>query len=201
MSTQRYHFLTVVGRAGRDVEETADALLATRVEDRPRGYKYTDFTKAAHVRIERLCLSLLDVADDLPVLHHATYVDGWAMGSYALRDLPSADGRERYINLMNVGLAWMPGSHAEVVLAWCARQRRRSARHDRRWWGQYADALATAFHAGAAFDVPYTVVVIAECLGCSRLDADVFETAKKPLPPKAQEQWGRTWGRDIGDEP
>jgi hypothetical protein len=180
VSTQRYHFLTIVGRAARDVETACEAVLARRVDDHLHGVGGTDYGPADHARLERICLSLLDAADELPVLHHATCLDGWAMGNRALTLLPWPDGRSRAALGLNYGLAIYPSRQAPALLAATARAHRRAAR--RGDVALYESNIALAIAAARMFKVNYLVAVVANCLGPSRLDADVQISAKAPLP-------------------
>lgn len=182
MSTQRFHFLTIVGRAASDVEAVGESLLAARVEDHPGGVGGTDYRRAAHARIERVCASLLAAADALPVLHHATQIDGWATGNHALARLPWPDGRVRAVMGLNYGFAFYPRSAAAAVYAGATRARRAAARRGRRLDSWYEDAVATAVASGQVFGVHFLVVAVAECLGGSRLDAEVYASTTAIIP-------------------
>jgi hypothetical protein len=176
MSTQRYHFLTIVGRSARELEAACEAILARRPAGAARGngmWLFNDYTPAVQVRIDGLCQSLIDAADALPVVHHATHVDGWAAGNHGLMSLPWPDGRSRAIGTMGLGVAIYPAPQADAFLKQAAKARRRGARKASGFWAWYPNAVATALEAGRTFKLDYTVAVVTECLGGSREDYEI----------------------------
>jgi hypothetical protein len=182
MSTQRFHFLTIIGRAAAEVEAACDSLLALRVPDHPRGVGGTDYGPAALARVEGFCKSLLHAADALPVLHHATHIDGWATGNWGLTRLPWPDRRVRAALGLNYGVACYPSRQAPALRAAAARARRRAARRARTFDSWYEDAVTLAIDTGVHFRFDYLVVAVAECLGGSREDYEIEASLKVPLP-------------------
>lgn len=183
MSTQRFHFMTILGRAGKDVEAAVDDLVKQRVPNNPR-FGHEDFGKPARQRILQLCRALTDAADAWPVLHHATFIDGWATGSLGVMQFALPGGRNRWAIGLNDAIAYYPSKHAAFFLAEAAKAKRRAVRRRRPWWdAKYADALTTAIHAGQAFlRTPFTVAVVARCIDSSRADAHVKIATKMTIP-------------------
>jgi hypothetical protein len=182
MSTQRYHFLTIVGRAGDDVVQTCEAILNRRKPDNANGFGGSDYSRAVDTRIERLCKSILAVADWLPVLHYATMVDGYGMGTHVLGNFPRMDGRQHAVHWLNYGIAFYPKSQAAGLLKDIAKARRRSTPGHQAYNTQYGHAIRIALEAGLFWKQPFVVVVITECLGASRLDADVQPSGEAGIP-------------------
>lgn len=206
MSTERFHFLTILGQAAGEVEAACEAVLACRVEDHPWLPGGGNYGPVAHRRLERLCQSLLASADSLPVLHHATHVYGWALGNHALARLPWPDGRVRAVLGLNLGVAFYPSRQADGLLAEAAKARRSAARAGRRLDSWYEDGVSTAIAAGQIYPIEYMVAVVAECVGASLLDDDVHRSAHASIPgiprdhvrigkAKAARRSGRSAGR------
>ena len=184
MSTQRYHFLTILGRSARELEAACESILARRpagAAPSAAGRLFRDYTPAIQARIDGLCQSLIDAADALPVVHHATHVDGWAMGNLGLLGLPWPDGRNRAIGTVGTGVAIYPASQAEALLAEAAK-RRRAARRKGAFGAWYENGVATAIEAGQAFGSDYLAAVVTECLGGSREDAEIAASRAALIP-------------------
>jgi hypothetical protein len=194
MSTQRYHFLTIVGRSARELEATCEAILARQPAEASRPPAaaatrdvFNDHTPAVQARIERLCRSLIDAADALPVVHHATHVDGWTMGNYGLVTLDWPDGRRRAVATMGQGVAIYPRRQDEWFLTQAAKVRRRASRPVG-LWGWYPTALTTALQAGRFFKngryfkLNYVVAVVTECLGATREDYEIVASKSTLIP-------------------
>lgn len=183
MSTQRYHFLTLIGRSAVDLEAACESILAYRGDKQdPFGGVFNDYSPAVQARIDALCRCLIDAADTLPVVHHATQVDGWAKSNYALSRFPWPDGRNRAIGTMFDGVAFYPMRQATALLAQAAKARRRAVRRGRRFESSYEDAIATAIEAGISYKFDYAVAVVTECLGPSREDSQIAASQATTIP-------------------
>jgi hypothetical protein len=207
VSTERYHFLTIVGRSAWELEAACEAILARRPADArsaATGDVFKDYTPAVQARIDRLCRSLVDSADALPVVHHATHVDGWAMGHYGLLTLDWPDGHRHAVATMGLGVAIYSARHADWFLAQAAKARRRASRPVG-FWGWYPTAVTTAFEAGRFFKkgryfkLDYVVAVVAECLGGSREDYEIAASKSTLIPGIRPGRGDPTLTREYAD--
>jgi hypothetical protein len=169
------------------LEAACESILARRPAaevSSARGRVFDDYTPGVQARIDSLCRSLIEAADALPVVHHATHVDGWSMAHDGLMALDWPDGRARAIATMGLGVAIYPASQADAFLAQAAKARRRrgAARLRARFWAWYPNAVATAFTAGQFFNVDYVVAVVTECLGGSREDYEIAASQSTLVP-------------------
>jgi hypothetical protein len=189
MSTQRIHYLTVIGDTAVELEAACDALLARMLpEEEPvwkygRGRSSDDWSEEDQQRIAALCQSLLEASTRPPVVWYSQFVDGYGMGLayYGWGRRPWPDGKVRDLYEANWTLTYFPSAIAPAILSEIDKIRRKKEYRAARGGLPTIDHLRTALTCVFS-DPPAITIVISECLGASWMDDDVHASRGKPLP-------------------
>jgi hypothetical protein len=184
VSTQRIHYLTVIGETAIALEEACEMLLARKIPpDAPGSRCSHDWPDDDRPRIRALCQSLVNLAGQPPVVYYSQLVDGYGMGvglmGWQRDEWP--DGRPRDLYEANWGLTYFPSSIAPAILEALDRMRRKKTYRSEKGGWPHIDHLRAAMHA-LFVEPPFLTMVINECLGPSWMDAEAKASAHTLFP-------------------
>lgn len=181
MSTQLFHFFGILGRPARDVEAACRRILSRRrVPKSPPPFEavWSDqWTARDRDRIDSVCQKLLARPRRLPVMHYSLFLDGYAMGGHLLSAVGDPHGPPERAYSANYGFALYSGDKADVWRKEIRKIHRasRGRRIGSATW--YADHLRVAIDWTECWKHEFVVIAVSECVGGSRMDADLHASA------------------------
>jgi hypothetical protein len=190
MSTQQFHFLGVIGKPAVDLAKKCHAIVRRRKQ--PKEWRppfddvnASDWSTRDIERIDLLCSQLLDHRYTLPVMHYSSFLDAYAMGPHGLSAIRATGEQQVRAYGSAMGFALYESRHADL---W-REQIRLNLRRKRSGGDWHTHHVRMAMDWMTHWKHEYAIIAISECLGGSRMDADVHKSAagrlQLPLPEEA----------------